>query len=178
MKIIGLICIGVLAVISSLWWGCGPHRPDDALLEKQFSKQRRNFERLVKMMDEDSQMSRIAPDFTWRKDNLSWPRPESEWGISKQRWNDYKRMFAEVGLRDGTTRRENSSDILLVVWSSGIVPSGVSISFLYCDPPRNGFRHTEIPCTEKKDSGRAEGNGNTYRYKEIAQDWYIIEESN
>jgi len=178
LRIIKLTSIGALAVISSLWSGCGPHRPSDESLEKQFNKQRPNFERLVRMMDEDWQTSRIAPAFTWRQDNVSWPRPESEWGISKQRWNDYRTMFVETGLRDGTTRRENSSDVLLDVWSGGIVPSGVSISFLHCEPPRNGYTHTEPPCNEKKDSGRADGNGNAYRYKKIAQDWYIIEESN
>jgi len=170
--------IGVLVLISSLWWGCGSHRPSDEALEKQFNKQRPNFERLVKMMDEDWQMSRISSDFTTRQDNGSWPRPESEWGISKQRWNEYNKIFVEAGLKDGTTRRENSSDVLLDVWSAGIVPAGASISFVKCEPPRNGYGHTERPCREDRDSGRADGNGNAYRYKKIAQDWYLIEESN
>jgi hypothetical protein len=63
-------------------------------------------DRLVEMMDEDWQMARIAPDFTWRQDILAWPRPESEWGISKGRWDDYRSMFRKVGAKDGTTRRQ------------------------------------------------------------------------
>ena len=181
LKVIGLTCIAVLAVISSLWWGCGPHRPSDESLEKQFTKQRPNFERLVKMMDEDWQMSRIAPDFTWRQDTVAWPRPESEWGISRDRWDDYRKVFRRVGAKDGTTRREKSSDIIVDVWSWGIVPAGVGVGYLHCGQPRNGYAHTEEPCSENQESGRDMHGHSTsygYRYRKIAPDWYIYEESN
>jgi len=133
------------------------------------------------MMDEDWHMSRIAPDFTWRQDSLAWPRPESEWGISKERWDHYRRLFLQAGIREGTTRREGSSDILLDVWSWGIVPAGVSVSYLYCGPPQRGYVHTEPPCIEKKDSGagmHGDSSSYRYRYKKIADHWYIYEESN
>jgi len=133
------------------------------------------------MMDEDWQMARIAPDFTWRQDSLAWPRPESEWGISKGRWDEYRNLFSKVGAKDGTTRREKSSDIIIDVWSWGIVPAGVSVGYLHCGQPRKGYVHTEEPCIENRESGSGMHGRSTsygYRYRKVAQDWYIYEESN
>jgi hypothetical protein len=177
-KIFGIVCFGILVGISLLWWGCGPHQPSDASLERRFNKERPEFERLVAMMDEDRNMSRIAPTFTWRQDTVAWPRPESEWGISNERWDDYKRLFSKTGLDDGVTRPDKSSDTLLHVWSWGIVPAGIGVSYLHCGPPRDGYLHTAVPCLQNKDSGRGEYDpGDAYRYKKIAPDWYIFEES-
>jgi hypothetical protein len=179
LKLVGFACVGILVVIWLLWWGCGPHQPSDASLERRFNRERPELEHLVRMVDEDWNMARIAPGFTWRQDNVAWPRPESEWGISRERWDEYKKLFGQLELRDGITRGEKSSDVLLDIWSWGIVPSGISVSYLHCGQPRNGYAHTEPPCIEKKDSGRAEDtHRNAYRYKRIDQNWYIYEESN
>jgi hypothetical protein len=176
-KIVGIVCFGILVGISLVWWGCG--QPSDASLERRFNKERPEFERLVGMMDEDRNMSRIAPDFTWRQDTLAWPRPESEWGISKQRWNDYRNLFSKTGLSDGVTRPDKSSDTLLDVWSWGLAIGGTSVSYLHCGPPRNSYTHTAPPCLQTKDSGRVEyDKWEGYRYKKIAQDWYIYEQWN
>jgi hypothetical protein len=178
-RIVGIVCFSILAGISLLWWGSGPHQPSDAVLERRFNKERPDFDRLLTMMDEDRNMSRIAPDFTWRQDNVAWPRPESEWGISNERWNDYKRLFSKTGLDDGITKPEKSSDTLLEVWSWGLVVGGIRVSYLHCGPPRDGSVHTEPPCLQNKDSGRVEeSSGDSYRFKKIAPDWYIFEESN
>ena len=133
------------------------------------------------MMDEDGGMSRIAPDFTWRQDSVAWPRPEPEWGISQKRWDVYRELFRKVGAEGGTIRREKSSDIVFFVWTWGIVPAGVSVGYLHCGQPRNGYLHTEEPCTENRDSGRGMHGHSTsygYRYTKIDPEWYIYEESN
>jgi hypothetical protein len=181
LKFLGFTCIGILALISLLWWLLRPNQPSDQALEQRFYKQRPVLERLVAMMDEDWQMARIADDFTWRQDSVAWPRPELEWGISRRRWEDYRKIFADAGFGDGTNRREKSSDVMVFVWSWGIVPSGISVSYLHCGPPRNGYSHTEPPCVEKSDSGTGMHGHSTsygYRYKKITEGWYIYEESN
>jgi hypothetical protein len=181
LKVIGFTCIAILAVLSLLWWGCDPHRPNDQSLELRFYKHRSDFERLVAMMDEDWKMSRIASDFTATQDNGAWPRPESEWGISRARWDEYRKIFDRTGLDGGTTRREKSSDVMVDVWSWGIVPAESAISYLHCGTPRNGYAPVEPPCTEKRDSGRGMYGPSTtfgYRYKKITEDWYIFEEFN
>jgi hypothetical protein len=179
LKILGLVCVCVVGMISLLWWGCGPHQPSDQSLEKRFYKQRPDLERLVAMMNEDSQMSRIAPDFTWRQDTVAWPRPESQWGISGKRWDEYREIFSRAGFADGTTRR--GADVIVDVWSWGIVPAGISVGYLHCGQTRNGYASGAPPCGEKRDSGTGMYGHSTsfgYRYKKITEDWYILEESN
>ncbi|MGB6625806.1 MAG: hypothetical protein WBE20_09635 [Candidatus Acidiferrales bacterium] len=125
-------------------------------------------------------MSRIALDFTWRQDSVAWPRPESEWGISRRRWDEYRKIFASAGFKGGTTRPEKSSDVLVYVWSWGLVVSGTGVSYLHCGLPRNGYANTEPPCIEKRDFGSGMYGQSTsygYRYKKLAADWYIYEQS-
>lgn len=168
-------------MVSLLWWGCGPHQPSDQSLERKFYKQRPVFEGLVAMMNQDWQMSRIDSGFTWRQDNVAWPRPESEWGISRKRWDDYRKIFRQADIDGGTTRPEKSSDVIIGVWSWGIVPAGISVSYLHCGQPRNGYVTTEPPCIQKRDSGAGMYPNSTsygYRYKKIAENWYIYEQSN
>jgi hypothetical protein len=181
LKIIALLCAGGLVLIVVLLWSSGPNQPSDAELEKQFKTHRHELDRLVQMMNEDWQMCRIAPDFTWRQDNIAWPRPESEWGISKQRWDEYRNIFIQAGFKGGLTRREKSSDIIVDVWSWGIVPSGVGVGYLHCGEPQRGYVHTEEPCMQNRESGSGMHGQSTsygYRYRQIAQGWYIYEESN
>jgi hypothetical protein len=181
LKIAGLVFAIIIVLIGSLWWACGPHQPSDAELERQFERHRSDLDRLVQMTDQDWQMSRIAPDFTWQQDTVAWPRPESEWGISRQRWDEYRRIFVQAGFRYGITRREKSSDIIVDVWSWGIVPAGVGVGYLHCGPPMRGYSPTEEPCIENRNLGSGMHGKSTsygYRYRKIAQDWYIYEESN
>lgn len=181
LKIFGYACGGIIGVIVLVWFCFGPHQPNDGLLAVRFYRHRSDLEFLVSMMDEDRQMSRIAPDFTWRQDNCAWPRPEPEWGISRARWDEYRGIFSRAGVQDGTTRREKSSDVLIYVWSWGIVPAGVEVSYLHCGQPRNGYTNTEIPCLEKRYAGSGMFGNSTsdgYRYKKITEDWYIYEEYN
>jgi hypothetical protein len=181
LKICRSIFIAILTMTSLLCWGCGHHQPSDQSLEQRFYRQRSDLERLVTMMDEDRQMSRITPTFTWRQNNIAWPRPESEWGISPNRWDDYRKIFSQARFDDGTTRREKSSDVLVGVWSRGIVPSGIGVSYLHCGQARNGYTPTEPPCIEKGDSGAGMHDHSAsygYRYQKITEEWYIYEESN
>ena len=181
LHIFAFALVAVLVGITLLWWSCGPHQPSDATLEEQFRGHRTGLERIVAMMGEDRQMSRIAFDFLWRQDTVAWPRPESEWGISAERWDDYRRVFREVGARDGSTRGENSSDVIINVWSWGIVPAGIGVGYLHCGLPKNGSHPTEPPCIQIQDAGKgmfAPSTSYGCRYKRIAPDWFIYETSN
>jgi hypothetical protein len=77
-----------------------PHSSDQ-YLEKIFLAHETDFNRLVEMSNEDLHVVRIAPDFTWLDKNASWPRPESELGFSNQRWDEYRSLFAKLGLKSG-----------------------------------------------------------------------------
>src|SRR5271166_2703890 len=73
--------------------------PSDEALRARFLAHRVDFERLVVMTNEDSHLTRIAPDFTWLDDDVAWPRKNI--GISEQRWNDYRQIFRRVGASEG-----------------------------------------------------------------------------
>jgi len=131
------------------------------------------------MSDEDPQMSRIATDFLWKKDNVGWPRPQSEWGISQQRWDEYKKIFKRADFDDGVTRWGN--DVKVGVWSWGIVPAGTSISYLHCGAPSRDSISQDPACTEREETGTGKyGNSSSYgyRYKKLTDGWYILEEFN
>jgi hypothetical protein len=181
LKRIGLAILAFLLLIALLLWLIGPHQPSDRSLENRFYKQRPVLDHLVTMMGQDSQMSRIATDFTWRQDNAAWPRPEKDWGISRERWDEYRKILDREGFKDGASRNAKSGDVYVYVWSWGIVAGGTSMSFLHCGSIANDDPHSEPACVEKNDSGSgmyATSTSYGYRYKKIAPDWYILEQSN
>jgi hypothetical protein len=178
-RILVLTGLAALLVLSLLWWGCGPVEPSDHLLALRFRVQRRGLERLVTMSDEDRQMSRIAPDFLWTQDRLQWPRPESEWGISEARWDDYRKLFRQAHFPGGVIR--GTTDTKVIVWVWGIVAGGVSVSYLHCGSPQNKSAPESPACAERKDAGAGMYGNSTsygYHYKKLTDDWYILEESN
>ena len=76
-----------------------PSRRTDAALKRLFVAHRTDFDKLVAMATEDARLTRIAPDFTWLDDDVAWPRKNG--GISKQRWDEYRRLFHRVGVSEG-----------------------------------------------------------------------------
>lgn len=103
--------------------------PTDEALRARFLAHRFDFERLVAMTNEDSHLTRIAPDFTWLDDNVAWPRKNI--GISAQRWNDYRQLFRRVGASEGIMKYTNPSLILFPITSLGSVPGGVEKGLAY-----------------------------------------------
>src|SRR5260370_11805118 len=73
----------------------------DAALIRNFELHQQDFDKVIEMAKVDSHVVRIAYDFTWLDTNYHWPRPESEIGLTKERWNEYKGMFSKLGLKEG-----------------------------------------------------------------------------
>jgi hypothetical protein len=176
-----LCSIAALSLISLLSTGCKTVAPNDESLEKRFYKERGALERLVTMMNEDARIIRVDSDFIGRRDNRAWPRPESEWGISAKRWDDYRKIFRQTGFKEGTSRAAGSDDILVIVYTEGLVTSGSAISYLHCGLKTDQETYVAPPCAERKASGSGKYGGSTsygYRYKKLTDDWYIYEQSN
>ena len=112
----------ILLCLSLFYCGCPAIPPSDVWLETRFKVQRHDLERIVAMSDQDPQMSRIAANFLWTQDKVAWPRPESEWGISEARWDDYRKLFKQAHFADGVIRGGN--DVKVIEWSWGIVAGG------------------------------------------------------
>jgi hypothetical protein len=86
-------------------------------------------------MNQDINMARIATNFTWKDDNFAWPRPQSGWGISAERWDEYRSVFRSAGIAYGTNRKERSSDVMLLVWTWGLVTDGSYVFYVHCGSP-------------------------------------------
>jgi len=109
--------------------------PSDELLKTVFAQRGADLELLLKMSNEDSDVIRIAPDFTWRKNDTSWPRSNSELGFSEERWNQYKELFKRMGIEDSISRDSlKDGCINFIVHSSGLVTGGAEKGFAYCTP--------------------------------------------
>lgn len=146
-------------------------RPDNAHLSdfellQNFQAHEKDFEKLASMATEDVKVVRIAHDFTWLDDNLSWPRPESQIGFSKQRWDRYRSLFNKVGLKAGINRTENDPHTIFFMASTkGLAPGGSEKGYAY---------------TSKEPVNLVESLDRTYNiqnntpiFRKIKSDWYL-----
>jgi len=68
-------------------------------MQSNLTEHKADFQRLVEMANEDyarSKVIRIAHDFTRLENNWGWPRPEADWGITKVRWDEYRKLFRSL----------------------------------------------------------------------------------
>jgi hypothetical protein len=91
------------------------------------------------MANEDyarTKVVRIALDFTRLEDNWSWPRPEPDWGISIDRWSEYRRLFRTLGLSSGLERGgEKNEAVQLAVYGVGMAGEGREYGYLWSPTP-------------------------------------------
>lgn len=119
-----------LSVLSVIVLSAARKQPSsDEALRARFITHRGDFERLVAMTNDDSHLTRIAPNFTWLDDDAAWPRKNV--GISEQRWDDYRQMFQKVGASTGIVRYNKPTLVMFPIVSVGLVPSGVEKGLAY-----------------------------------------------
>jgi hypothetical protein len=99
--------------------------PTDAELSQRLAHGRKDFEQLVAMAKADSELVRIAPDFTCTTSGMAWPGPASELGFTVQRRDEYRRLFHTLGIKAGVLRPWDPPDaIYLPVQTKGFVTGG------------------------------------------------------
>jgi hypothetical protein len=122
--VLGFSAVGVVALSAAR----SPF-PSDEALQATFAGHRADFVRLVVMANEDTHLTRIAPDFTWLDDDVAWPRKNV--GISEQRWSDYKQLFQKIGASEGILNYTNPTLIMFPIASIGSVSSGAEKGLAY-----------------------------------------------
>ena len=146
-----------------------PHVSDDWLI-KNFQKNEADFDLLAQMAQQDSKMVRIANDFTWTKDSVAFPRPESELGITNERWEDYKKLFKKLRLSNGIINYQPDT-ILLLATTKGLVTGGSMKGYAYLkEKPEmlvDSLDNYIFPKTDKHSA---------IAYKQINNNWYIFYE--
>ncbi len=102
LLVICLLLSPILACDSAfdLLFADSPH-PSDAMLETNFYKHEADLNSLTQMAIEDADMIRIAPDFTWHKDNVDGNASKAALGFSDERYDRYKEIFRRIGKNNG-----------------------------------------------------------------------------
>ncbi|OLE53602.1 MAG: hypothetical protein AUG51_12090 [Acidobacteria bacterium 13_1_20CM_3_53_8] len=85
--------------------------PSDSALTQNFLDHEAEFNKLLSMADENSDVVVIDSNFTLLKNRYVWPRPESELGFSRQRWDEYRSLFKRLNIM-GTMRRSDMTGVL------------------------------------------------------------------
>lgn len=146
----------------------GPHLPTDADLRARFFRQRRVFQRLVEMSDEDPRVVVIQPNLTRLESDASWPR--SDIGFSAHRWSEYRLIFRRTGadaLARGRFGR-SSEGVSIQMYGWGGPAAGVSKGYLYSTtPPAPLVRSLDSPRKLFGHSGRGTA------FEKLARNWYL-----
>lgn len=139
--------------------GCGLESEED--LRSNFAANREAIGQILKMQHEDSDVVRIAPEFTRLKDNWAWPREDV--GFSEERWERYRKLFKEAGITDGID--SNDGNVFFYVSSQGLSVTGTSRGYAHVkDTPRSVVANFER-CP------RREG----ICYVKVEDNWYLFE---
>ena len=142
----------------------------DADLKRQFLAHRTDFEKLVTMLQEDSHLTRIAPDFTWLDDNVAWPRKDI--GVSAVRWDEYRGLFRAVGAPLGLIRDPDTARVFIPIVSEGLVPTGHCKGLVYSPKPLSPV----LKSLDEKPPDRYWERSHVLVYKLIEDHWYVYYE--
>ncbi|MBX9849341.1 MAG: hypothetical protein K2X64_08600 [Rhodocyclaceae bacterium] len=134
--------------------------PEDEL-RASFESRLPTLEKLRSMSDEDKTVIRIAPTFTRLATDWSWPRPDEKLGFTVSRWNEYRRLFKDVGASEGLERSETS--IMLTTKACYLGVSGKSFGYIY-------LAHKPQMTLGKLEEQRNAGIG----YVPVSGNWYVF----
>ena len=168
-----LFLLSLIALMAGCSPVSGPSHPSDEQLIQNFQKHEAEFNLLAEMSNQDSQVRRIAPTFTWLQNNAAWPRPESELGFSEQRWDEYRRLFKELKIADGLARNDPRQPTLIFFFASthGLVTSGSAKGYVYSDEELS-------PIVDSPELEQADMKNTLRVFKRLKGKWYIFYEAN
>lgn len=143
----------------------------DAALKSHFLKHRQDLETLVAMANEDVHLTRIAPDFTWLDDDVSWPRKNV--GISEERWNEHRELFRSVNAPSGITNDSGNAKVLFPIVLAGMVPAGYVKGLVYSATPLTPVLKS---LDQRPPDQYWDNRDHVLVYKLIEDHWYIYYE--
>ena len=166
-----LLTVGTITAIAfAVVLQCACSGPSDKSLERNFLLHREQFDRLLKMFDEDQYLVRVAPEFV-RPASGTWPSAKGQMPIDSERWNQYKYLFSICSLQGGVERGARPDDVFFLAWSRGLLDRASDKGFLYCPALARGGPTTACIKYIKQISPERK-----LRLREIAEDWYIFQD--
>ena len=160
----GLLLASTAIALASTNASCslfGSH-PSDASMIRNFVQHRAIFDQLVSMSDGDKSLVRLAPTFTY---------PENPPGLSAERWQQYRKLFREIGSTNGICRYESDlpGAVLVLYSDKGLVTGGSSKGYVYSPMPLE-------PHYANLDDPPHDLASNVKAYRRIDERWYIFYE--
>jgi len=172
-KILGLLLLGIVSLcllFMFLMWSYGA--PSDTSLKSQFESHRSEFDALARMSVEDADGVRITDNFETLENHWGWARPNSKKGMTREKWNEYRRLFRQVELSG--LDKDMAGNVYFVAHATDFVARATK-GFVHCLNSGAGDK-TFLPCAEQHDRGQIEEAGDKgYSYRRLDQNWYIFE---
>ena len=131
------LCVGAYFVLSVVL-EIGTHQSEKARTAR-FIRDKDKLEQIVKMSNEDfnqTRVTRIAFDFTRLDNDASWPRAREKWGITEERWQEYRHLFKTADTPVGLNRDGNHIEqIFFPTWGTGMSGEGLEEGFVWSPSP-------------------------------------------
>jgi hypothetical protein len=158
----------LLFLIAGCSLACDTAHPSDDSLIQNFQSHEADFDQLIRMAAEGSKVVRIASDFTWTEKSAAWPRPESELGFSKERWDEYRRLFKKLDLDAGILNYQPDL-VFLVASTQGLLTGGSGKGYVYSlkepSPIVESLKDVSFEGSEKSMN---------FAYKKLKGHWYLF----
>lgn len=132
---VAVVVVATMAINCGIFFDIHKDVPNDAYFERIFRENRKHFEALIVMSQEDSKVTRISYDFTHVAGKGS-SSDTGDIGFSSKRWDEYKDLFDRLGLEDGINR-EDDGTIAFLAFTKGLGVSGLVKGYLYSKVGRN-----------------------------------------
>ena len=162
--------IVVCCILLSLVLACDSEHTSDAELEKNFYAHEADLNLLAQMAIEDAGMIRIAPDFTWHKDNADGKASKAKYGFSDERYEEYKQLFRKLGKNNGILNYQ-PDQILVLVSSRGMVTGGSLKGYAYLPKEPTELRESLDNVSFKNSEKHID-----IAYKRLKGNWYLFYE--
>ena len=156
-----LLVVGATTFI----YGCDRRFPTDADMEKAFSENRSDFDRIVRMSNEDSNLTNIRYTFTVVEGKGS-SSDTGDVGLSEERWDEYRKLFKKIGLQSGIVRGDDGSIHFLAFGVSG----GFKGYFYSTSDPPIG----NIKCTDESLEIPGRLQNIKFICKNLDDNWYLF----
>jgi hypothetical protein len=143
-------------------------------LEPNFKQHAEEFEKLLKMAQQDSHVNRIAADFTWLDTSSKWPREDL--GFSNARWNEYRSLFKSLSLTDGIVRTEDFPEAaFFLARSSGLCTGGSGAGYVYSTAPLTPISASPSEALDAE-ARKNPSRHFAYVFKPLKPNWYTFYE--
>jgi hypothetical protein len=157
--------------------------PTLAELQHDFPSKRADLEMILALSDEDTNFSRIAPDFV---DGTSEPpnvlgrhmAGDPKAGLPRARWDAYRKIYARNGIKLGI-QRNDARDAFIMVDSGGMLDTGHTTGYLHCTPGAMAAGYRFEPCVLHQESGNRDYEPRTvpeeYSSQKLDDRWYAYD---